>query len=967
MYAYEWDSSTGGYILTPMPLAFSKEPRPVYYKELDILGFDKYWDYDKNDSFPYMWAEANNYYYRGRLVAKTKGGSLYTPPELVLIEDPEPEGYPLRFVDIPAMVDKNRQLMEQLVQETIKKIYNTFIEYQDKVDVFYVAFSGGKDSVVALDLVQRALPHNCFKVLFGDTGMEFPDTYETVEKIKQICAEEKIEFLQAKSKLKPENTWQIFGPPAVTIRWCCSVHKTTPQIMQLREVLQKPDFTGMAFTGVRGDESLSRSEYDAISYGGKHSGQYSCHPILEWNTAELFLYIYENGLTFNNAYKKGNTSISGHVVIITYQCEKYLRFTDPRISESGRLVIVDGNPDNICNINFISPTLSDIFTDSYSGIQNIGTAIDSCFNRDAYIATAIDKSSFAESVFHISQVNNSYDILRNKDSRTEIVPQACGLPEQWDYVLHQMGKSGTWTTVIVDNFGSENNLLHVISEYPKFDVEKRWLYYIALLICGVKNNDYLKLALNKTSKSSELIKNVFRSVLDIDWKSENYQKLYRQRKSLISELKKPLPETIDFCKILSTKGEDEIYYLTDLTQPEKEKIIKWLSNYGVKYSKDELVSILMNVYPDLAYYLSSYRYRNEFLNTYFENYKYQKITNRILPSFDKVVEEQAIKMDFVTILKPRTAYVDKLDTQNAQVFFVDAMGVEYLSFIQQKCSEYGLSANISCARCELPSLTVFNKEFVDVLKDKGCPISDIKDLDDIKHHGKDSFDYEKEKTPIYLIKELEIIDDLLTKIKASILAGPYNKAIIISDHGASRLAVLHETENIWNMETKGEHSGRCCKISEIDDKPDFAIEESGYWILANYDRFRGSRRANVEVHGGASMEEVAVPIIEITQKASNIEAFIVDESRVLTLGAKEYAIIKIYVGIRSNNISIKLDGNYYNAEETAEPYIYSVELKNYSKKGKFSIDILAGGSVLASGQQFEIEKKGMSQNNMFDF
>lgn len=326
MYAYEWDSSTGGYILTPMPLAFSKEPRPVYYKELDILGFDKYWDYDKNDSFPYMWAEANNYYYRGRLVAKTKGGSLYTSPELVLIEDPEPEGYPLRFVDIPAMVDKNRQLMEQLVQETIKKIYNTFIEYQDKVDVFYVAFSGGKDSVVALDLVQRALPHNCFKVLFGDTGMEFPDTYETVEKIKQICAEEKIEFLQAKSKLKPENTWQIFGPPAVTIRWCCSVHKTTPQIMQLREVLQKPDFTGMAFTGVRGDESLSRSEYDAISYGGKHSGQYSCHPILEWNTAELFLYIYENGLTFNNAYKKGNTRAGCLVCPMSQGKHDYMKY-----------------------------------------------------------------------------------------------------------------------------------------------------------------------------------------------------------------------------------------------------------------------------------------------------------------------------------------------------------------------------------------------------------------------------------------------------------------------------------------------------------------------------------------------------------------------------------------------------------------------------------------------------------------
>ena len=152
MYSYTWDPSTGGLLLNSSPLAFSKEPRPVYYKELDILG------YEKNDAYPYMWAEANNYFYRGRLVAKTKGGSLFTAPELVLIEDPEPDGSPLRFVDIPAMVEKNRDILEKLAQDTIKKIYNTYVEYRDRVDVFYVAFSGGKDSVVALDLVQRALP-----------------------------------------------------------------------------------------------------------------------------------------------------------------------------------------------------------------------------------------------------------------------------------------------------------------------------------------------------------------------------------------------------------------------------------------------------------------------------------------------------------------------------------------------------------------------------------------------------------------------------------------------------------------------------------------------------------------------------------------------------------------------------------------------------------------------------------------
>lgn len=181
MYSYSWDSETGGLLLNSSPLQFSKEPRPVYYKELDILGFDQHWKYDRNDSYPYMWAEANSYFYRGRLVAKTKGGSLYTAPELIMLEEPEPNGAPLRFVDVPAMVEKNHDLLEKLVQDTIKKIYNTYVEYRNKVDVFYVAFSGGKDSVVAFDLVQRALPHNKMKVLFGDTGMEFPDTYDVVD------------------------------------------------------------------------------------------------------------------------------------------------------------------------------------------------------------------------------------------------------------------------------------------------------------------------------------------------------------------------------------------------------------------------------------------------------------------------------------------------------------------------------------------------------------------------------------------------------------------------------------------------------------------------------------------------------------------------------------------------------------------------------------------------------------------
>lgn len=306
MYSYTWDTETGGLLLNSSPLAFSKEPRPVYYKELDILGFDKIWKYAKDDSYPYMWAEANNYFYRGRLVAKTKGGSLYTAPEIVPLEEPEENGQPLRFVDIPAMVEKNRDLIEKLAQDAIKRIYNTYVEYKNKVDLFYVAFSGGKDSIVVLDLVQRTLPHNNFKVLFGDTGMEFPDTYNVVQDVECYCNNSDIDFIRARSVYKPEYTWSKFGPPATVTRWCCTVHKTAPQIIALRANTGKFNFTGMAFIGIRASESLSRSAYDYINLGGKHKGQYSCNPILEWNSAELYSYIFTEKLIINEAYKKGH-------------------------------------------------------------------------------------------------------------------------------------------------------------------------------------------------------------------------------------------------------------------------------------------------------------------------------------------------------------------------------------------------------------------------------------------------------------------------------------------------------------------------------------------------------------------------------------------------------------------------------------------------------------------------------------
>lgn len=63
----------------------------------------------------------------------------------------------------------------------------------------------------------------------------------------------------------------------------------------------------MDFVGVRAHESVTRSKYDYENFGKKQKGQYSYNPILEWTSAEIWLYIFINDVLINEAYKKGNS------------------------------------------------------------------------------------------------------------------------------------------------------------------------------------------------------------------------------------------------------------------------------------------------------------------------------------------------------------------------------------------------------------------------------------------------------------------------------------------------------------------------------------------------------------------------------------------------------------------------------------------------------------------------------------
>ncbi|HED00227.1 MAG TPA: phosphoadenosine phosphosulfate reductase [Proteobacteria bacterium] len=301
MYDVVWDAETNGIILCDnSPEGVKTEIRPVFFEELDLLGFDKHWVYPRARK-PLLWATSvgRRYFYRGEPVAEAKGGAFFKRPEIVFFK----KDLSLEPVDVSRMLDKNAKLLEGLVQKSILFIRRTQDKYSTRADIAAVAFSGGKDSLVLLDLCQRALNPDEFVVVFGDTTMEISPTLDAVEQAKKRWTH--LRFHTARSEKEAIVTWQEFGSPSRIHRWCCSVHKSVPTWLLLRDLTGKPSIKALIFDGIRWDESQTRKNYQEICPACKHTNQTNASPLLRWSAAEVFLYLFQRRLLYNKAYRYG--------------------------------------------------------------------------------------------------------------------------------------------------------------------------------------------------------------------------------------------------------------------------------------------------------------------------------------------------------------------------------------------------------------------------------------------------------------------------------------------------------------------------------------------------------------------------------------------------------------------------------------------------------------------------------------
>lgn len=270
-------------------------------------------------------------------------------------------------------------------------------------------------------------------------------------------------------------------------------------------------------------------------------------------------------------------------------------------------------------------------------------------------------------------------------------------------------------------------------------------------IFGVKENTYLSLAVKKSQSLNELIDLVYMMLLDYKHDDSNFVSLYKERKRIIEKLPDNSVLTQEYCDHVGKYEKNAIYYLTDLSYKEKRAFLFYLGKPEYSYTESEIRTVTEYAFHDLYVYLNGFKFdeRNtpnpsndtellSMLTNYFHDYKLQKVTNRIYPEFMEVVNKNAVMRSFTKLL-PRISIVNDIDRSDAQIHFFDALGVEYLAYIIERCKIYGLQFVIHVAHCELPSITSQNLEFKKFFKlvpdDNGeLKLPGTKELDELKHH-----------------------------------------------------------------------------------------------------------------------------------------------------------------------------------------------------------------------------------------
>jgi len=189
-------------------------------------------------------------------------------------------------------------LLTKRISETIENIKYIHNRFDGAV---CVGWSGGKDSTVVLDLCVR-LYGNDIPVVFCDTRIEFPETYEFIEKMRKFYNLKNFHVTKPVRSFFEDLNARKGGLWSMA-KWrpCCNNLKKIPLLNWMEEHGIK-----ISISGTRKEESVKRRTYSLISEVsmGKRKILFG-NPILDWSEEDVWNYHRRYNLPYNRIYDMG--------------------------------------------------------------------------------------------------------------------------------------------------------------------------------------------------------------------------------------------------------------------------------------------------------------------------------------------------------------------------------------------------------------------------------------------------------------------------------------------------------------------------------------------------------------------------------------------------------------------------------------------------------------------------------------
>ena len=444
-------------------------------------------------------------------------------------------------------------------------------------------------------------------------------------------------------------------------------------------------------------------------------------------------------------------------------------------------------------------------------------------------------------------VDDAFDFLRRHYNLPRRLKKRFGSETYWQKLATQVSNAGSLEKNFLQNFKVTSYSLNVFNDFGALDKFKQWLIWLHVQEQSV---EYAVLCAQKSCSPTEFINRVYELIFSLTTNA-NFETLCEQRKKMLSLMKCATPPSF-FQRIRQTKKEIALKILTDSTHAERLLIFETLQKFTVD-EYDLVLPILQKNFPLLAKYLSGASEDRH--SEYFKWYRWLKVTDSLSEEFITQVKDRAHNSGKnLYAFETRNQIVTAEYSDDSVIFFIDGLGAEYLNFFknQWRTADEKVSVRYRIGRCNLPTVTEANKDFLD-----GRRVS-------IQERALDMLKHETRAYPENILNELDYLVGIQDKIRLEL--NFHNRIIVCSDHGSSRLAVLVRNsrfDKVFPSEGRRIYKhGRFAEFSSTaENKIPATLECDDKIIFADYSRFVQKGAPGNEIHGGASFEEALVPII----------------------------------------------------------------------------------------------------------